>query len=178
MDQVIPNEAAHQVVYQRRSASRLAILAGLAVVGACARDAQPDAPHLLTNTIEYSFVGQREIHDEQGRLLVWEAAVDGEIGGEMRWWFYDPPPLPATEHASARITYYRARWEILSDGNALVAGESIGKTVFTTDSHGVWDGQGVVTEAQPGFEFLIGSKIYETGPVVVGSTSRGLFVMY
>ena len=56
--------------------------------------------------------------------------------------------------------------------------------LFQNDVNGIWDGHGVVTEARPEFITLLGNKIYETGPVVVGSNPPvsyagiGLFVVY
>ena len=137
-----------------------------------------------TSQIDYHFVGHLEEHDDDGRLLVWEAKIEGAFSGTMKWWFANPPPVPAADYDGVKLSYYSARWEIWSDGELLLAGKSAGKTVFQNGANGIWDGHGVVTEARPDFIVLVGNKIYETGPVVAGSNPPvsyagiGLFVVY
>jgi hypothetical protein len=147
-------------------------------------DANVAAGEPLTSQIDYHFVGHVEEFDDDGRLLVWEAKIEGSFSGTMKWWFVSPPPVPAADYDGVNLSYYSARWEIWSDSELLLAGKSAGKTVFHNGANGVWDGHGVVTEARPEFITLVGNKIYETGPVVVGSnppvsyTGIGLFVVY
>jgi hypothetical protein len=134
--------------------------------------------------IEYRFVGHREETDSAGRLLVWEAAVSGDLSGTMKWWFATPPPVGETEIAGGQISYYAARWELWSNGTMLLAGISTGKTVFGDGVDGVWDGHGTVTEAGDQHAALLGRRIYETGPVLAGSeppvsfSGTGLFAVY
>ena len=155
----------------------------VAFIYGCARK-DPDAPGLHINSLDYRFVGNRGEMDGSGGRLVWEATVVGEIGTDMKWWFYEPPQTGGEELMNVTITYYTARWEIWSDEDLLIAGESNGKTVFAKDADGVWDGHGVVTEARAGFEPFVGKRIYETGPVKIGSnpplsyTGQGMFVIY
>lgn len=137
-----------------------------------------------TNRIDYHFVGHLKQFDDHGRLLVWEAKIDGAFSGTMKWWFVDPPPVPAAEYDGVNLSYYSARWELWAENELLLAGESAGKTAFHNGADGIWDGHGVVTEAQPELKTLVGSKVYETGPVVVGSNppvsyaGSGMFVIY
>ena len=138
----------------------------------------------MLGRVDYHFVGHREETDSTGRLLVWEAAVDGDLSGTMKWWFNTPPPVGEVAIAGGRISYYAARWELWSDGDLLLAGISTGKTVFTDGGDGVWDGHGTVTEAGQEYETLLGRRIYETGPVLTGSeppvtfSGTGLFAVY
>ncbi len=142
----------------------------------------------LTSEINYWFVGHEGQWDDEGRLLVWEATIEGDINGTMKYWF-GPEPAPIIEYLGGRVNYYVARWEIWAGKKLLLAGESAGKTVFPDDADGMWDGHGVVTEVRKGFKPLKGRKlkglkVYETGPVIVGSTppvsyhGTGMFLIY
>ena len=147
-------------------------------------DAHVAAEPLHTSRIDYHYVGHLEQLDDAGRLLVWEANVEGAFTGTMRWWFVNPSPVPTTNFDDGSLSFYEARWEIWSKGELVLAGDSAGKTVFRQGAAGIWDGNGVVTEARPGFNMLLGKRIYETGPVVVGSNppvsyaGTGMFVIY
>jgi hypothetical protein len=138
----------------------------------------------LASQIDYSFVGDQQITDSEGRLLVWEATIEGAFTGEMKWWFETPPADDAVFDPGF-VSFYAARWEIWSAGELLVAGESAGKTVFPFVGDGMWDGHGVVTEAKGKFNPLKGRKVYETGTVIWGMTQqdpflsgRGMFLIY
>jgi len=139
---------------------------------------------LLAGKIEYVFVGHLGQTDSDGRLLVWEASVDGEVTGTMKWWFVTPPPVGELAFTTGRVSYYVARWELRVDDELLLAGESAGKTVFQDGADGIWDGHGRVTEAAGKYAGLAGRQIYETGPVIAGSdpprsfTGTGTFVIY
>jgi hypothetical protein len=134
--------------------------------------------------IDYHFVGHREETDDTGRLLVWQAEFHGTLSGTMKWWFDVPPPVEEVAITGRRVSFYSARWELWSNGVLLLAGESAGKTVFADGGDGVWDGHGVVTEAADGHAELLGRRVYETGPVLVGSeppvsfSGTGLFVVF
>ena len=129
----------------------------------------PEPNGVLSGQIEYWFVGHLGQTDSEGRLLVWEATIEGPVAGKMKWWFVNPPTIAEVALANGRVSYYTARWEIWADRELLIAGESAGKTVFSGDADGIWDGHGRVTEAQERFEYLIGRQVYETGPVILGS---------
>jgi hypothetical protein len=139
----------------------------------------------LASQIDYFFVGHLAQLDDEGRLLVWEGAISGDINGTMKWWFELPPPV-----MNSPFSFYAARWEIWDDsGKLLLAGESAGKTVFPDGvvpggADGVWDGHGVVTEASGRLNPLKGRKMYETGPVAIGDIppvtfyGTGMFLIY
>ena len=131
------------------------------------QDALPDG--ILTSQIDYWFVANLGQMDDEGRVLVWEATISGDLNGIMRWWFGAPPVI------NSPFSFYAGRWEIWVDGELVLAGESAGKTVFPDGmvvggADGVWDGHGVVTEAKGKMSPLKGRKISETGPVVIGET--------
>jgi hypothetical protein len=141
----------------------------------------------LTSEINYWFVGGDGTLDDEGRLLVWEATIEGDITGEMKWWFVIPPPVFGSEFVGGEVVFYSARWEIWDGKKLLLAGESAGKTVFPDDADGMWDGHGVVTEVRKGFKPLKGRKlkglkVYETGPVIAGMEylyiGTGMFLIY
>ena len=138
----------------------------------------------LVSEVAYQFVGHLEQVDDQGRLLVWEASIKGDVTGELKWWFVQPSPVSSTSYAGGRVNYYAARWEIRVDGELVLAGESAGKTVWPDGADGIWDGHGIVMEARGDFGPLKGHNTYETGPVIKGSnppvsfSGTGMFVIY
>ncbi len=146
-------------------------------------------PYYSNGKSELTFIGlnyggQIEQLDDEGRLLVWEGTIEGDLTGEMKWWFEIPPPVIAPPYTGGRAAFYAARWEIWNAGELLLAGESAGKTVSPDGADGMWDGHGVVTEASGEFNALDGRKVCETGPVIVGSdppvsfSGTGLFLIY
>ncbi len=145
-------------------------------------NASPDS--LLTGKTDYWFVGHLGQTDNEGRLLVWEATIDGDVKGKMKWWFVNPPPTSDVTYAGGRLTFYAARWELWVNEELLLAGETAGKTDFRDGADGIWDGHGRVTEATGKFSALKGREVYETGPVIVGSdppksfSGTGLFLVY
>jgi hypothetical protein len=138
----------------------------------------------LTSTINYRFVGHLEQTDDEGRLLVWEATIDGDMQGTLKWWFVTPPPVAETRYANGRATFYAARWELWNDEEVLLAGESAGKTVFGDGGDGTWDGHGRVTVANGRYAPLKGRSVYESGPVILGAeppmtlSGTGMFLIY
>jgi hypothetical protein len=140
----------------------------------------------LALRIDYVYAGQLGETDDQGRALVWTGTVQGAINGTMKWWF-GPSPAPTTRYVDGRVVYYAARWEIWdAEGlKLLLAGESAGKTVTPgvpgAWKDGIWDGQGVVTQARGALWRLQGHHIYETGPVISDVDKKywgtGLFVI-
>ena len=147
----------------------------------------PSSAYAVTGEINYYWVGYLGETDEEGRRLIWEGTIDGDITGTMKWWF-GPSPAQGSQYTGGRVGYYQARWEIWDGSELLLAGESAGKTVTPEDADGMWDGHGVVTEAGGALNALKGRKIYETGPVIredaPGSVppftifGTGLFLIY
>jgi hypothetical protein len=121
---------------------------------------------LLTSRIDYEYAGHLNEYDAAGRKLAWVATISGDLNGTMKWWFSIPPPAPKVVYTGGQVGYYAARWEIWSGGVLLLAGESTGKTVTPTGQDGMWDGGGVVIEANGRHNVLKGRHIHETGPVV------------
>jgi len=96
----------------------------------------------LSSKIEYQFVGHLGQLDDEGRLLVWEGVIAGDLTGQMKWWFSQPAPVSGTTYMSGRVSFYEARWEIWAGEELSLAGESAGKTVFPDGADGMWDGHG------------------------------------
>lgn len=152
----------------------LLVLLALALASSEAMAGDRSAAHRapLTSQIDYLFVGHLGQTDDEGRTLIWEGTIEGDINGTMKWWF-GPSPAPGQEYLGGTVVYYAGRWEIWDQGGGklLLAGESAGKTVspVTADGErldGMWDGHGVVTEACREFNRLKRRRIYETGPVI------------
>jgi hypothetical protein len=138
-------------------------------------------PEQLTGQIDYQHVGARGETDNQGRRLIWEATIEGDLTGTMKWWF-GPAPAPNALYNGGRVAFYVGRWEVWDvEGRLLLAGDSAGKTVFPDGEDGIWDGHGVVTEAHGPFNVLKGRRISETGTVLLGSappSGTGIFAIY
>lgn len=160
------------------------ILLAVAILPAVASADSTQTAATLTGQIEYRFVGHEQQLDDDGRLLVWEATISGDIAGTMKWWFEQPPPVAEQSFDGGRVSFYAARWELWSGDTLVLAGSSAGKTVFADGEDGIWDGHGVVTRASDRFSALVGHAIYETGPVIVGTdppvtfSGTGLFSIY
>ena len=154
-------------------ASRIVLLSLGLIFACCSASAdQFDVPQgQLVSSIDYEFMAHLNIFDDEGRLLVWEGNISGDLNGHMKWWVVVPGPVPGYVFDNGVFSYYTARFEFYNDMDELtLAGESSGKTVFPIDpdGDGIWDGAGVVTEAKGRYSPLKGRKIYETGPVVMG----------
>jgi hypothetical protein len=142
----------------------------------------------LTSQIDYTLVPNPKPTDDEGRVLVWEGTIQGDINGTMLWWFEALPPASQPPFPGGSVAYYAARWEIWDEwgDKLLLAGESAGKTVFPAEfpaEAGIWDGHGVVTEARKGYNPLKRRHIYETGPVILPEGGgllygTGMFVIY
>jgi hypothetical protein len=118
----------------------------------------------LKCTIECEYVGHLGEVDPEGRLLVWDGLIHGDIEGRIRWWFVPqggPPNMPGKE----KVLFYEARWEILDGEDLLLAGDSAGTTATPAEKDGIWRGNGKVTEAYGEFEDWNGRRIYESGAV-------------
>ena len=173
---------------KRKALLRIALpavmLFGMAVAQNARSESDGTSNDQLISEIKYWFVGHLEQVDEKGRLLVWEAKVDGDIQGTMKWWFVNPPPVSDTLYAGGRLSFYSARWEFWHEEDLLLAGVSAGKTDFRDGADGIWDGHGRVTEARGQYESLKGRSVYESGPVILGSeppaslTGTGVFLIY
>jgi len=125
--------------------------------------AKKPAPSLRCE-IDYVFVGHLGIVDGEGRLLVWDGTISGDIEGELLYWIYPeggPPNMPDT----ANVMFYEARWEIWDGVDLLLAGESAGHTAYPPGKDGIWRGNGIVTEANGDFADWIGRKMHEGGNV-------------
>jgi hypothetical protein len=130
----------------------------------------------LSSTIDYVFVGHHGIFDSDGRRLVWDGEIHGDIEGQMLWWFVPgggPPNMPDAAH----VSFYEARWEIWDGDALLLAGNSAGTTARPPGKDGIWRGKGIVTEASAGFEDWNGRHVYEGGNVnwVFPYSGEGIF---
>ncbi len=140
-------------------------LALLLVLGTVLADdgAQKPAPSLIC-AIDYEFVGHlQQIPDdldEEGRLLVWDGEIHGDIEGRILWWFDLTGSLE-----TGKVSHYVARWEIYVADNLVLAGDSCGTTASPPKKDGIWRGEGIVTEAYGEFEDWIGRHSYEGGNV-------------
>jgi hypothetical protein len=135
----------------------LSVILVLVSVGMAA--AKKPAPSLRCTT-EYVFVGHlQEIPDdldEEGRLLVWEGPISGDIEGVIQWWMV---PSIRTGQAS----HYVDRFEIWKGEVLLLAGDEAGTTTARHGKNSNWRTNGTVTEVGPGFEDWLGRKEHAEG---------------
>ncbi len=139
-------------------------LALLLVLGTVMADNAAKPAPSLRCTIDYVFVGHLGVTDAEGRLLVWEGNIHGDIEGQILYWFVPaggPPNMPDWAH----VSFYEARWEIWDGEVLLLAGDSAGTTASPPGKDGIWRGNGIVTEAYGEFEDWIGRQTYEGGNV-------------
>ncbi|MDH5761298.1 MAG: hypothetical protein OEZ65_17170 [Gemmatimonadota bacterium] len=123
-----------------------------------------DAAPALMSTIDYVFAGHLGQFDADGRLLVWDGTIDGEVNGQILWWFVlgaGPPNKPP----QALVGFYEARWEIWDGETLLMAGNSSGTTAKPPGLDGIWRGKGIVTEANADYAEWIGRPMFEDGNV-------------
>lgn len=160
----------------------LPVLPLLLGIGGCfepERSASPAAPPIpLMSQIEYRFVGDGGETDAQGWTLLWIADLEGDLSGEVYWYFREPNPIPDLPVRGGSIAYYEARWEVRQSDEVVLSGRSSGKTVTREGEDGIWDGHGVVTAAAAPFQEYLGRHTYETGSVHLDEESpwgRGLF---
>lgn len=164
---------------------KLLILVALLVVAvgvAYAWDHDPLRAKRLTCQIDYWISDDFGETDPEGRMLIWEGTIQGDLNGTMKWWF-GPNPAPNITYQGGRVSYYAARWEIWDSTGTrlLLAGDSAGKTVTPVEADGMWDGHGVVKQVRRVFKRLKGRHIYETGPVqgtFPELYGTGIFVIY
>lgn len=171
--------------FRARSLSRILLLLLISHTAPTALAQDRDNPdEQIVGKLDYWFVGHLGQKDDEGRLLVWEATVEGDLAGKMKWWFEIPRPVSPLNYTGGRATFYAARWEFWADETLLLAGESAGKTVFPDGADGVWDGHGRVTEGSGKFSDAAGRRVYETGLVLLGQdpprtfSGTGLFVIH
>lgn len=147
-----------------------AVVTGAARFGAPERSPEAASAErgIVSAHVDYRFVGDRGEVDAEGRRLVFEATVEGDVTGVMRWWFGESAPAPRMDYDGGFTDYYEARWELRDGGELVLAGESAGKTFYLDGEAGIWDGHGVVTEGYGPHAELVGRHYYETGPVVDG----------
>ena len=136
----------------------------------------------LTCQIDYWLSPNFGELDDEGRKLVWEGTISGDINGTMKWWFGEKP-APNIVYQGGKVGFYQGRWEIWEGEKLLLAGDSAGKTVTPEGSDGMWDGHGIVRKAHRGLWRLLGRRMYETGPVMRDSPQSppygtGIFVIH
>ena len=135
-------------------------LALLVVLGTVLADDDEKPAPSLRCTITYNFVGNQGIFDTEGRLLAWDGLIDGDIEGQILWWFD-----LTRKRSTGKVSHYVARWEIWDGDALLLAGDSAGTTAKPPGKDGIWRGNGTVTEAYGEFEDWIGRPTYEGGSV-------------
>jgi hypothetical protein len=131
----------------------------LVLVSAGMAAAKKPAPS-LEGTTEYIFVGSGP-PDAEGRTLVWEGPISGDIEGVIQWWI-DMDAITRT----GGVSHYDDRWVILDEDNELLlAGEESGSTTARDGKDSIWRTNGVVTDASDQFEGWIGRQTHADGNV-------------
>ena len=97
--------------------------------------------------------------DSEGRVLVWEGPITGDIEGTIQWWI--AMPTKGTGAAS----HYNDLCVILDEeGNTLLVVEESGSTTYRGGGNDpIWRTNGVVTDAGGGYEDWIGRQTHADG---------------
>jgi len=132
----------------------LLLVLGTVLADDAVKPAKKPAP-ALRGTTEYDFVGHLGIVID-GRLLAWEGTISGDINGVIQYWM-----SPGT--TTGQVGHWVARWEIWDGEVLLLAGDEEGTTTVRHGKNSVWRGNGIVTEASPGFEDWIGRQVHDGG---------------
>ena len=137
----------------------LLLVLGTVLAPDAAIGAKKPAPS-LTGTTEYVFVGLDGKFDAEGRLLVWEGTINGDIKGVIRWWMGPSSP-------SGEASHYEDRFEIWDsdsdDAELLLAVEEKGTTTVRHGKNTVWRANGIVTEASKGYKDWLGRPTHNGG---------------
>ena len=113
----------------------------------------------LEGTTEYIYVGYLGYTDGEGRTLVWEGTISGDIEGVIQWWIG-----PTTGTGS--VVHYDDRCVILDENDVLLlAVEESGSTTYRDGQDPIWRTNGVVTDGSGGFEDWIGRQTHADGNV-------------
>jgi len=113
----------------------------------------------LRCTTEYIYVGHLGDIDSEGRLLVWEGSIRGDIEGVIQWWIGEVT-------TTGGVSHYDDRCVILdSDGELLLAVDEVGSTTTRDGQDPIWRTNGVVTDGSGGFEDWIGRQTHADGNV-------------
>ena len=126
--------------------------------------AKKPAPSLSCKIDYILYLGDPKF-DAEGRVLVWDGNIHGNIEGKILWYFVIPGAGPPNMPPTAHISFYEGRWEIWDGDDLLLAGNSAGSTAMPKEKDGIWRGNGIVTEAGAGFEDWIGRQTKEGGNV-------------
>jgi hypothetical protein len=132
----------------------LGVIAALVPVGMAA--AKKPAPKLEGIT-EYFLVldlTDPEKIDAEGRALVWEGTISGDIEGVIQWWVPWPPS-----------THYDDRCVILDEAkeNVLLDVLESGSTTYRDDKDPIWRTNGVVVDASGKYTAWIGRQTHADG---------------
>ncbi|UCG55595.1 MAG: hypothetical protein JSU70_12080 [Phycisphaerales bacterium] len=137
--------------------SALALI--LALVSAGMAEAEKPEPKLEGIT-EYDLVAPPFgplLIDGEGRVLVWEGTISGDIDGVIQWWIG-----PTTGTGS--VVHYDDRCVILDeDGNMLLEVLESGSTTYRDGMDPIWRTNGAVVDASGDYTAWIGRQTHADG---------------
>jgi hypothetical protein len=117
-----------------------------------------EADGTLDGSTEYDFMGLDGTFEDEGRLLIWEGTITGEINGTIRWYTYIQD-MQYTGQAS----HYDLVWEIVDGDNVLMAGEDSGSTTARLGKNSNWRTNGIVTFANEDYLEWQGHHVHMGG---------------
>ena len=105
-------------------------------------------------------MGLSGIVDAEGRPLVWEGPISGDIEGVIQWWASGPMSF------TGQASHYEERFTIWGDvgkTELLLVGDEAGTTTARHGKNSNWRTNGTVTEVGPGFEDWLGRQEHAEG---------------
>jgi hypothetical protein len=134
-------------------------LLALAVILALLPAGIAQAKTPLRATTAYEFVAPLGIVDGEGRALIWQGTIAGDINGVIKWW------APPEDKVTGQALHYTLRMEVWSSDESLLllAADQSGSTTVRHGKNSNWRETGVVTEASEEFAMWLGRRVYESG---------------
>ena len=112
----------------------------------------------LDGSTSYTFMGLSGILDGEGRPLIWEGPITGEIAGTIRWY------AASEMHYTGQASHYDVVWEIVDAGdNVILAGEDSGSTTARHGKNSNWRTNGIVTVASDPYSEWLGRHVHMGG---------------
>ena len=131
-----------------------------ALVPAEMAQAKKPAPK-LEGTTKYSYVFEGPI-DTEGRQLVWQGPITGDIEGVIQWWIGEITKTGGVSHYDDRCVILESDAD---DAPVLLAVDESGSTTTRDGQDTIWRTNGVVTDGSGGFEDWIGRQTHADGNV-------------
>lgn len=120
--------------------------------------AKKSAPSINCTT-EYHFVGHLGEKDGEGRTLVWEGTISGDIEGVIKWWSMLNEML-----FTGQASHYEQRFKIWNaNEELLLVGDDAGTTTARHEKNSNWRANGTIILAYGDFADYFGRQAHSAG---------------